>query len=302
LIDLPKQITSAPARGKVLAAMNARYAVVSEGGRTIVIEESFDHTMKRALLYRSTFSDIKARYQHRKMQNPDDGKETSVGNWWLNQPERRQYDQVVFSPGASVVPKSSYNLWRGFAVEPQPGDWSLYLAHLSENICCGDGELLIYVLSWMAQGIQHPETKPEVAIVLRSEERGTGKSFFASYYRKLFGQHGIELSNLQHLIGRFNEHLEDCCVLVINEALWAGSQTGEAVLKTLITEDTLAIEPKGFSVRFVRNYLRVIMSQQCRMGNTCRIRRTTLPYARRGDSAQTRHPILQSDSRSNGQP
>jgi hypothetical protein len=193
------------------------------------------------------------------MKDPD-GKETSVGSWWLNHPRRRQYDQVVFSPGEGVVPKSSYNLWRGFAVDPQPGDWSLYQDHIFENICSGDGDLLIYLLAWMAQGIQHPEVKPEVAIVLRSEERGTGKSFFARYYRKLFGQHGIELSNSQHLTGRFNEHLEDCCVLVINEALWAGSQTGEAVLKTLITEDTLAIEPKGFSVRFARNYLRVIMT------------------------------------------
>jgi hypothetical protein len=239
--------------------MNARYAVVREGGRTIVIDESFDEAMKRRRLYRSTFSDIRACYQHCKMKDPD-GKETSVGSWWLNHPQRRQYDQVVFSPDVTAVPKSSYNLWRGFAIEPQPGDWPLFLDHILENICCGDGDLFIYLLAWMAQGIQHPEVKPEVAIVLRSEERGTGKSFFARYYRKLFGQHGIELSNSQHLTGRFNEHLEDCCVLVINEALWAGSQTGEAVLKTLITEDTLAIEPKGFSVRFARNYLRVIMT------------------------------------------
>jgi hypothetical protein len=259
LILLPKYISSDTAREKVLAAMNQRYAVVREGGRTIVIEEAFDHAMKRGCIHRSTFYDIRACYQHCKMTDYD-GKATSVGNWWLNHLRRRQYDQVVFSPDATDVPKSSYNLWRGFAVAPQVGDWSLFLDHILENICCGDSDLLIYLLAWMTQGIQHPEVKPEVAIVLRSEERGTGKSFFARYYRKLFGQHGIELSNSQHLTGRFNEHLEDCCVLVINEALWAGSQTGEAVLKTLITEDTLAIEPKGFSVRFARNYLRVIMT------------------------------------------
>jgi hypothetical protein len=259
LIDLPKQITSARARAKVLAAMNARYAVVREGGRTIVIEEFSDPERQRHCVVRSRFADIKSCYQHRRMQD-DDGESVSVGDWWLNHPERRQLESVVFIPGDADVPKSCYNLWRGFAIDPQKGDWSLYLDHIHHNICCGDTDLLFYVLSWMAQGVQHPETKPEVAIVLRSEERGTGKSFFARYYRMLFGQHGMEISNAQHLTGRFNSHLEDCCVLVLNEAFWAGSHQGESVLKTLITEDTLAIEPKGFPLRIARNYLRVIMT------------------------------------------
>lgn len=239
--------------------MNKKYAVANEGGRTIVIKETFDPVMERHCIERSSFSAIRERYQHCKVQ--DDGEKViTAGKWWLLHPERRQYERVVFSPGAAVVPSADYNLWRGFAVEPKQGDWSLYREHIFENICSGDTDLFQYVLAWMAQGIQHPEVKPEVAIILRSEERGTGKSFFARYYRKLFGQHGIEISNSQHLVGKFNEHLEDCCVLVINEAFWAGSNQGEAVLKTLITEDTLAIEPKGFRLKFVRNYLRVFMT------------------------------------------
>ncbi len=264
LLNLPTKIATEAERARTLAAMNANYAVVSEGGRTIVIGETFDPAMNRQSVERSSFTDIRARYQNRKVRNEDEGW-TPLGTWWLNHPDRRQYDRVVFAPGKPAVIGSSYNLWRGFGVTPcakgEWGDgWSLFLDHIAENICGGDGALLLYVLAWMAQGVQHPEESPEVAIVLRSEERGTGKSFFARQYRLLFGQHGLEISNAQHLTGRFNSHLEDCCVLVLNEAFWAGSHGDEAVLKTLITEDTITIEPKGFPLKTVSNYLRIIMT------------------------------------------
>jgi hypothetical protein len=49
-------------------------------------------------------------------------------------------------------------------------------------------------------------------------------------------------------------------VLVITEAFWAGSRQGEAVLKSLITEDTIAIERKGIDVRMSKSHIRVLMT------------------------------------------
>ena len=257
-----KPITSKARREKALRHMNAMLAVVSEGGKTLVIKEDFDPVLKRRTLQRSAFKDI-ASFYHRKVQiglKKSRGSPlfTSVGQWWLSHEKRRQYRGVVFAPDQNVP--GYFNLWNGFSVEPQQGDWSLFRNHILEVICGDDADLLRYVLAWMAQGVQEPAIKSEVAIVLRSSERGTGKSTFTRYYRELFGNHGIEVSNSEHLVGRFNGHLEDCCVLVLTEALCTGSARSEAVLKALITEDTIAIERKGVDVRNSPNYLRILMT------------------------------------------
>lgn len=241
---------------KTLEKMNETHAVVRDGGQTIVIVESHDPMSKVRTIHRSRFADIKAFFNQIVIYEP---RPRTLGDFWLSWPHRRQYEGVLFDP-SNKAPKTYYNLWTGFSVEPKKGDWNLFQDHLMENICRNDVDLYLYVMAWLAQGVQHPEVRPEVALVLRSDERGTGKSLFARFYRQLFGHHGKEISNPQHLTGRFNAHLEDCCVLVLTEAFCTGSRSGESVLKALITEDTLTIEPKGFAVRMVPNYLRIIMT------------------------------------------
>jgi Bifunctional DNA primase/polymerase, N-terminal len=52
------------------------------------------------------------------------GKLVALGKHWLTHPQRRQYDGLVFAPNREVP--GCYNLWRGFAVEPRPGDCSKF--------------------------------------------------------------------------------------------------------------------------------------------------------------------------------
>ena len=241
--------------------MNTRHAVVREAGKTLILNEDHDENLHRRVITRSSFTDIKTFYKQRVREIDKHGEPYMVplGAWWLLHPRRRQYDRVVFSPGLEV-PGGHLNLWTGFAVDPAPGDWSLFEQHLLEIVCRGDADLYLYLLTWMAHGIQRPWEKPEVAVVLQSEARGTGKSLSARFYRSLFGQHGVDVSNPRHLTGRFNSHLEDACVLVLTEAFWAGSHEAESVLKALITEPEIAIERKGVDVRFVPNCTRVMMT------------------------------------------
>lgn len=49
-------------------------------------------------------------------------------------------------------------------------------------------------------------------------------------------------------------------LLFVDEAFWAGDKQGESVLKSVITEPTLAIEKKGLDVVMVPNMLHVIMA------------------------------------------
>ncbi len=257
-MSVASKITTSSDKNKALSELNAKHAVVSEGGRTLVLNEELDPSTRWIRVTRSSVADIRSLYQNRKVKRGND-KWTTLGDWWLQHPKRRQYKGVVFVPQDKEIP-GYFNLWRSFSVEPVDGNWSLYLQHMFEIICSGDAELFNYLLAWMAAGVQRPDVKPEVAIVLSSPERGTGKSMFTKYYRQLFGQHGIEISNPAHLAGRFNGHLEDCCVLVLNEAMWAGSRAAESVLKSLITEDTIALERKGMDVKTIPSYLRIMMT------------------------------------------
>jgi hypothetical protein len=57
----------------------------------------------------------------------------SKGEYWLNHPQRRQYEGIEFEPSGHGR-AGYYNLWRGFSVQPKQGDCSIFLAHLRDNI------------------------------------------------------------------------------------------------------------------------------------------------------------------------
>ncbi len=150
------------------------------------------------------------------------------------------------------------NLWRGFAVEPKPGDWSLLRDHIEKVICCGVTKHFCYVLDWMARLVQYPSRPGEVAIVVRGK-KGCGKGIFGRWVAKAYGQHGMQIFNPAQLVGRFNEHLRDCVLLFGDEAFYAGDKQHESVLKGLITEPFLPIEGKYQRVVTVANMLHIIL-------------------------------------------
>jgi hypothetical protein len=75
----------------------------------------------------------------------------------------------------------------------------------------------------------------------------------------MWGYHYIAITNPDHLTGKFNQHLQSCSVLLADECFYAGDRKHEEVLKTLITGDTIFIEPKGFACYSVKNYTHIIL-------------------------------------------
>jgi hypothetical protein len=227
-----------------LRELNDLHAVIEDmGGKCRVITEVEDPVMDgRKRISRQTFEDFRNRYLNRHIQV---GKKVeSLGNWWLKHPRRRQHRSVVFAPNRIV--EADYNLWKGFAFEPIPGDCSLFLDHVRNNICDRNEEHFEIVMNWMARAVQQPDSIGEVAIVLRGG-RGTGKSFFARMFGSLFGAHFLQVSDPKHLVGSFNSHLRDTIVLFADEAFYAGDKKHESILKTLVTEPTFIVEGKGIA-------------------------------------------------------
>ncbi len=248
----------------VLRELNEKFAVIGDmGGKCRIISEVYDEGLKRHKISRQSFEDFKNRYMHIKVAAGDDGKGNvryaKAGHWWLEQPNRRQYERIVFLPGREV-PANVYNLWKGFAVDAVPGEGHLsFLDHVRVNVCQGNEEHYRYLLGWMARTVQQPDSPGEVAIVLRGQ-RGTGKSFFAKVLGNLFGRHFMQVSDPKHLVGSFNAHLRDCVVLFADEAFYAGDKRHESILKTTITEETLVVEGKGVDAEISPNFLHVLMA------------------------------------------
>ncbi len=245
-----------------LRELNEKHAVVGDiGGKCRIISEVSDGVMgRRTRLSFQSAADFKLRYCNQFV-SYQAGNGTTVskqlGDWWLFNPNRRQYEMIVFAPEMEVP--GAYNLWKGFAFQSRPGKCDLFLAHVMNNICRGSEVLYDYLMGWMASAVQRPASPGHTAIVMRGTQ-GSGKSFFAKSFGALFGRHFLQVSDPKHLIGSFNAHLRDCVVLFGDEAFYAGDKKHESVLKMLVTEEMITIEAKGVDAQAAPNFVHLIMA------------------------------------------
>ena len=180
-----------------------------------------------------------------------------LANYWLNHPERREYEGVTFLPDREQV--GYFNLWRGFAVKPEPGDCSLFLLHIRDVICRGDEVLCEWVVDWIAQIIQQPGVKTGTSLVLRGVQ-GAGKTKFGEVIGSLLDVHYSQVAEPRYIVGRFNSHLAICLLLHADEGFWAGDKVAEGKLKDLITGTHQLVEYKGKEPIRIPNYLRLLVT------------------------------------------
>ncbi|HEX2527440.1 MAG TPA: primase-helicase family protein [Geminicoccus sp.] len=249
-------------RDEAIDELNERYFVASLGGRSVIASVIHDDALDRDRLVYSRPADIKLQYNHRHIKVGVNVKGYDIirdlGTAWIEAPRRRTYRQIALVP-KGACPPDVFNLWRGWGLEPASGEWPTIKDHLLTVICSGNETYLEWLIGWMAYCVQYPERQAEVAVVLRGK-KGTGKGMVGQLLMRIFRHHAIHISNSKHLIGHFNSHLADGLFLFLDEALWAGDKAGEGILKALITEKTLMIEPKGLDAFPMPNRLKILVS------------------------------------------
>ena len=238
------------ATDQVVARLNKNNALVIVGDKTVILKEQSDGEIQ--LLSLSAFENW---FRNKHVMRGE--KPVPVAKYWMSHPERRQYEGLVFAPGRDVPGR--YNLWRGFATEPRPGDCSKFLAHIRDNVCRGDLALYDWVIGWFAHIVQHPGEKTGTALVLRGKQ-GTGKTKVGQVIGSLLGSHYTSVAEPRFITGRFNSHLASCLVLHADEGFWAGDHAAEGKLKDLITGTDHLIEYKGKEPVKVRNYSRLLVT------------------------------------------
>lgn len=234
----------------LVADINQRHALVLVGGRALILYEGENEV---DLVQVGAFGEW---FRNRHIRVGD--KRRTFAEVWLTHPLRRQFRRIVFAPEGA--PEGDYNLWRGFAVEPGPGDCSKFTDHILDNVCQENTGLYDWVIGWFAHIFQHPGERVDTALVLRGLQ-GTGKTKVGEVVGSLIGPaHYNLVDDARYVTGQFNSHMAACLLLQADEAVWAGNRDAEGRLKGLITASHQFIEKKGVDAVKVRNLVRLLMT------------------------------------------
>lgn len=194
-----------------------------------------------------------------------------AGKWWENHERRNEVESVIFDPklgdnsqggNFNIVEKNGkkyLNLWRGFSVQPAKGDWSRTKKHIYKILCNGDRDKFKYVIRWLAWAVQNPHERATVALVFKGE-KGAGKSLLFVEMKKIFGTHGMVITDPSRLTGKFNSHLRKLSFLFCDEVYWPGQKEVEGIIKARITEPYIDVEAKWGNPDTMVNRLHIGMA------------------------------------------
>jgi len=274
-VDMTPNISLFPGRNEEedavpeLKKMNTKYAFIkSLGGKPKVMEYMYNDVEGKDTIQFIEPNDLITRHCNETATGPK-GEVILLGKWWLGQWWRREYETVTFEPnkppgGYDITlnngeVKSYFNMWEGFGVEPIHYGWPLTIRHIWKILCNKDKEKFKYVMRWMAWAVQNPGTRAEVALVFKGR-KGAGKGIILTSLKRIFGTHGITISNRDHLTGKFNQHLDNKAFLFSDEAYHPGDKEVEGILKQIITEPYFTVEGKFQNARQARNCLHIVFA------------------------------------------
>jgi hypothetical protein len=250
---------------ETIGLVNLKHQIVGNyGGRCVVVSwERWPINPKFLVPTFQKVNDFKNRYANRSVEQETKSgtQRVPTGAFWFTHPGSATFDGVGFRPGeGEVLPGKLLNLWRGWAVEPQPGDWRLLRRHIYLVLGNGDWKAGRYILRWFANMFQHPGEPGQTVLVFKGEEEGLGKGIMARAIMQILGPYSLPVSDPKQFLGAFSGHLQHCVFLFLDEAFWAGDQKAEGRLKSLVTEEFITIEPKYVTPFQTPNLLHIMMA------------------------------------------
>lgn len=260
-----------------LEEMNSKHAVLPIGDKTRVVTWGDDHEFpgRKTIVRAQSFTDFRNLHSNKRKSIEITDKsakrkevEVPIGAWWLSHERRRQYDggQRFMPQHDTEVVGNVLNMFEGFPIQPRKpegrsgaSDCQLFLDHGFKIICSGNEEHWDYLLkreAWIAQ----KRRRSEIAVAYRTEVEGSGKGFWCNHLGRLYGRHYMQINKPEHVLGKFNPHLETLIKLCADEAIFVGDPRHRNALFGLITEPTMTIEPKNINVYSAPNYLNIDMT------------------------------------------
>jgi len=180
---------------------------------------------------------------------------------WSEDPDMKEYLEIVFHCDKSKVLQTQYNLFDGFIhldkVKPKKVDLSPVFEHIRSLVDYNE-EHFIYVISWLAQLVQKPHILPHTTLIFISEE-GVGKDLFSKFISDVINNkytHNTE--KLDNICGKFNSILGGKLLITINETNPVESRERIENIKFLVTAEEVTIEGKHKDPVKAPNFCRFI--------------------------------------------
>ena len=264
--DAPSPDAGAPEH---IREVNERYAQVRLGRKTMMADFLTPYMEVSGVHYGMEYMEIaafRARYAgtFAPITKPGE-KPRPLADAWLNHPQRRQYEGVVFAPGMDMPP-GVLNLWQGYAVAPEAGDVSPWF-HVLEAVST-DEATRAYVINWLAWKIQNPGGVPDTALIFtkgensaRGDAKGSGKNSIFTPILNIFGRHGLLANRPGQFAGQFNGHMQDKAFAVLDEAVFSSDPRQADTAKSLVTATYTVYESKGIdAIRGINRCAYVILT------------------------------------------
>lgn len=183
---------------------------------------------------------------------------------WKTNEKRRTVGltDVVFDP-TETCGSHCVNLFGGMEMEPQEGDVEpildlvRYLVSRTSEDEVERDEIRHWLLCWIAYPLQHLGTKLRSAIIMHGDE-GAGKNFLFDLVVEIYGQYGA-LVGQDELEDKFNDWRSGKMMIIGDEV----SSRAELVhnknrLKSLITSESVQINPKNLPRRKEANHINIV--------------------------------------------
>ena len=172
----------------------------------------------------------------------------------------KTYQSIDFDPACSN--SRMFNLWTGYKakysdISGEPDGINLILRHLREVYCSDDNEVYEYFLDLLYMMLKYPEKALGVAVFLHSRTQGAGKNAFVDFFRDFVvgSQMTYECAGLDSLISKHNSMMKNKKFVCVDE-IASSSETWHSnfdKMKTLITSESIVINPKGVNQFIVKN-------------------------------------------------
>lgn len=158
------------------------------------------------------------------------------------------------------------NQWRGFATDPCPqmvSDEEVrpFLDYIYEVIADGDADMATWVLDWIADMLQKPASKPGTALVLVGPQ-GAGKTFLGEHViAPIIGKsHSVQMNSIEQLTNKFNMLADNKVFVQCDEAVHSYQKDVAARLKSIITDETMTVEPKNVNAYKKPNHMHFLFT------------------------------------------
>jgi len=175
---------------------------------------------------------------------------------WKLRPDRKvaRFQEVGFDP-TETDPRVVCNLWGGWPTAPKAGDCDILL-ELLRWMCSLESnsrEAYEWALRWLAFPIQHHGAKMKTTLIFHGLQ-GAGKNVFFDAIAAIYGEYGGTVDQLA-VESQFNDWASRKLFLIFDEVVARNELYFlKNRIKSLITGDTIRINPKNLTAWNERNH------------------------------------------------